>query len=89
MTLSFVCRTQENHWAPEQKPSSLAGGTSRLVQPAVPTVAGTGLVQPVAKPVAKPTQDEKTENPFTKSILDEVRLNEITCTKKEYNLSNG
>ena len=66
------------------EPPPLAGTTSRLVQPAVPTAAGTGLVQPVAKPVAKPTQDEKAENPFTKSILDEVSHYEITHTRKEH-----
>ena len=69
----FICSHTGKPLGAAAEPPSLVGGTSRLIQPAVPTPAGAGLVQPVAKPVAKSTKDNEAENPFTKSILDEVR----------------
>ena len=84
VTSDLFCSHTGKPLGTRAEPPPLAVTTSRLVQPAVPTAAGTGLVQPVAKPVAKPTQDEKAENPFTKSILDEVSHYKIIYTRKEH-----
>ena len=49
------------------------GGASRVVQPSAPGDT-TAVAQPITKPTSTAVKDESAENPFTKSILDEVRL---------------
>ena len=49
------------------------GGVTRVVQPSAPG-GTTAVAHPVTKPTSAAVKDESAENPFTKSILDEVGL---------------